>query len=327
VPAGRLLAVLLLLQGRGRLTARELAQELEVSVRTVYRDVEALSAAGVPVYADRGPDGGYRLVEGYRTRLTGLTGAEADTLFLAGAPGPAAELGLGAELAAAQLKLAAALAPELRERAGRIRERFHLDAPGWFREREPTPHLAGLAEAVWQTRRIEVRYRGWGSAPTESDRVLEPLGLVCKAGVWYLVAARPDRPERPARTYRVGRIVALGPGEPFDRPAGFDLAAFWQDWARRFEAAVHTAEMTVRLSPAGFGRLAALWSVTAQRAAERTAGEPDHAGWRSAVIPVESLRHALVEVLKLGPEIEVLAPAELRRSVSEALTAAVDRYR
>ncbi|MEQ7006183.1 WYL domain-containing protein [Actinopolymorpha sp. B17G11] len=189
--ASRLLSVLLLLQGRGRMTARELASELDVSVRTVYRDVESLSAAGVPVYADRGPAGGYQLLDGYRTRLTGLTGDEAESLFVAGIPEPAAaELGLGSVLAAAQLKIMAALPPELRTRAGRIRERVHLDAPGWFREVERPRHLTGVADAVWNQRVIEIRYVRAGSARREVTRTLEPHGLVLKTGVWYL-AARP----------------------------------------------------------------------------------------------------------------------------------------
>src|SRR5512143_4170325 len=156
--ASRLVALLLLLQARGRLTAAELARELEVSVRTVHRDVEALAAAGVPVYAERGPHGGIRLVDGYRTRLTGMTGDEAEALFLAGIPGPAAELGLGTVVAAAQLKVLASLPPEPRTRASRLVERFHLDAGDWFRASQPVPHLAVLSDAVWSSTRIAIDY-------------------------------------------------------------------------------------------------------------------------------------------------------------------------
>src|SRR3954469_8391357 len=200
--ASRLISLLLLLQNRGRMTAQALADELEVSVRTVYRDVESLGAAGVPIYADRGPAGGYQLLDGYRTRLTGLTSDEAGTLFLAGVPGPAAELGLGSVLAAAELKLRASLPGELADRADRVRERFHLDAPGWFRPDEPTPDLSTVAEAVWSSRRLEIRYRRW-KAPREVTRTLDPLGVVLKAGRWYLVAGSATR----TTAYRVSNIL------------------------------------------------------------------------------------------------------------------------
>src|SRR5437773_8305840 len=156
--ASRLVNVLLLLQTRGRLTASELAEQLEVSVRTIYRDVDALSEAGVPIYAERGPGGGVRLVDGYRTRLTGLTPDEAEALFMSGLPGPAAELGLGTVVSAAQLKVLAALPPELRARASRVTQRFHLDAPDWFQASEQLAYLERLATAVWENEQIEIEY-------------------------------------------------------------------------------------------------------------------------------------------------------------------------
>src|SRR5262245_52930524 len=197
--ASRLVSLLLLLQNRGQLTAAEIASELEVSERTVYRDVEALAAAGVPIYAERGPHGGVRLVEGYRTRLTGMTSDEAGAVFLSGLPGPAAELGLGTVMTAARLKVLAAMPTELPARATRPVARFYLDAAGWFRPDEAVPHLPLLAEAVWESRVVRAAYDR-GDEITE--RLLEPLGLVLKGGTWYLVARR----EGEVRTYRVTRV-------------------------------------------------------------------------------------------------------------------------
>jgi predicted DNA-binding transcriptional regulator YafY len=310
--ASRLLSLLLLLQSRGRMTAQQLADELEVSVRTVYRDVEALGASGVPVYADRGPAGGYQLVDGYRTRLTGLTTEEADSLFLAGMPGPAAELGLGAVVAAAQLKVLAALPPELRSRAARIRERFHLDAPGWFRGNEGTPHVAAIAEAVWQQRRLRIRYVRW--AQVEVERTVEPLGLVLKAGNWYLVA-RTDG----LRTYRVSRVLELTAlDETFDRPEGFDLADYWADWSERFEQRMYPMRVTVRMTPNGLRGAQALLGLVAAR--ELRDVEPQ-GEWTTVRVPVESLEHAVVDLLRLGPEVDVLEPPELRARVIARIAA------
>jgi predicted DNA-binding transcriptional regulator YafY len=306
--ASRLLSLLLLLQTRGRMTAQELAEELEVSVRTVYRDIESLGSAGVPVYADRGPAGGYQLLDGYRTRLTGLTGDEAGTLFLAGMPGPAAALGLGSVLAAAQLKLRAALPGELADRADRVRERFHLDAPGWFRTDEPTPHLATVADAVWQARLLEVRYRRW-KAPREVTRTLSPLGVVLKAGRWYLVAAFRDR----VTAYRVVNVLeAALLDEPAQRPAGFDLAGFWRDWTEQYERGVYTAQATVRMTPEALARMAYVFPPEMSRAARAGAGPPGDDGWLTTTVPIESLRHGHIELLKLGADAEVLDPPELR---------------
>src|SRR5215469_7948357 len=174
--ASRLLSLLLLLQTRGRMTAQELASELEVSVRTIYRDVEALSTAGVPLYGDAGHAGGYQLLGGYRTRLTGFTPAEAEALFLSGLPGPAAELGLGSVLAAATLKLRAALPASLRENADRLSERFYLDAPGWYTQSADVPPLPTVAPAVWDRQVNEIRYPRW-KEPAGVIRKIEPYGL------------------------------------------------------------------------------------------------------------------------------------------------------
>ncbi|MER7462774.1 YafY family protein [Streptomyces sp. NPDC097981] len=322
--SSRLLSILLLLQTRGRMTAAELAQELEVSVRTVYRDAEALAEAGVPLYADAGHSGGYRLLDGYRTRLTGLNTGEAEALFLTGMPGPAAELGLGQALSAAQLKLRAALPAELREQADRMRLRFHLDAPGWYAEHEETPYLAQVADAVWRGRVIEVRYRRW-KEPQEVDRRLEPYGLVLKAGRWYLVAA-PAGPEGPAqpRTYRVDQILAVREtAQECGLPEGFELAAHWRRAQEEFHARLHPEEALVRLSPRGAARLTG-----AQARALAACGVPDPelAGWTRAALPVESPEQAEEQFLSLGPEAEVLSPPALRSRIRATLAAMTSRY-
>lgn len=305
--ASRLVNLLLLLQNRGRMTARQLADELEVSVRTVYRDVEALGAAGIPLYGDAGHAGGYRLVDGYRTRLTGLTAHEAQAAFLAALPGAAAELGLGEALSTAQLKLRAALPAELREHAGRIQERFLLDAPGWYGDADRTPHLTAIAGAVWARRVVVLRYRRW-RAPEEIERRVEPYGLVLKAGRWYLVAGGPSG----IRTYRVDQILEVrSPEEEFVVPDGFDLAAYWSGYLADFRDRLHTGEALVRLTPAGARRLGVM---------------PVGDGWTEARVPIESIDHAHGEFLRLGTDIEVLAPAELRDRVAGTVRTLATRY-
>jgi predicted DNA-binding transcriptional regulator YafY len=321
--ATRLLSILMLLQAKGRLTAEELANRLEVSVRTMYRDLDTLQRAGVPLRADVGPAGGYQLVAGYTTRLTGLTTAEADALFLTGMPGPASELGLGAAVAAARLKLHAALPPELRDRAVRILERFHLDPGAWYRESDRPPLLAAVAGAVWDARRIQVRYRRW-KAPSEVTRTLDPHGVVLKAGVWYLVA----RIGEDMRTYRVSQITRLTVlDEHFVRHEGFDLAKYWDAYLIEFSARMHTADATIRLSRDGRARIRELMDVAVATAVETTASTPDPGGWTTAVVPIESLEHARAEFLKFGPELEVVQPQELRSLLKGSATALADLYR
>jgi predicted DNA-binding transcriptional regulator YafY len=324
VRASRLLSILLTLTVRGRVSAAELARELEVSPRTIYRDVEALGGAGVPVYATRGRNGGFALLAGYRTRLTGMTGDEADALFLAGVPGAAADLGLGGVLAATQLKLLAALPPELRERAARIRDTFYLDAPGWLRENDAPPFLATIAEAAWTQRRVDVRYERANRAVV--DRVLEPLGLVLKAGTWYVVAVPAEDDGRGPRTYRVSRVHAAAVrDDSFDRPESFDLEAFWADYQRGYEKRVYSEVALVRLSPAGRELLFLVGPIAARRArTEMTA--PDAEGWVTTRVPIESIRHGHHALLQLGEQVEVVEPVELRRLIAQTSRELAARY-
>lgn len=315
VRASRLLSLLLLLQTRGRMTAPEIARELEVSVRTVYRDVEALSAAGVPVYADRGPVGGYQLLDGYRTRLNGLTAEEASSLFLAGLPGPAAELGLAEVAAAAELKLLAALPPEPRSHASKMRERFLLDVPSWYRSADDVPYLGEVSEAVWGEQSLRMTYRRWGRQDVE--RVVHPYGLVLKGGSWYMVAAPPGGTPR---TYRVARILSLRTlPERFTRPEGFDLAEFWRAYAREFRERMYTAEAVIKLAPGREDLLAYTMGADVITAAVAEAGEPDPEGWTTLTVPIESLTHARWLLLRMGADVEVLEPPELRELMRDAV--------
>ncbi|QFZ73441.1 WYL domain-containing protein [Streptomyces fagopyri] len=311
--SSRLVSILLLLQTRDRMTAAQLAGELEVSVRTVYRDVESLHAAGVPLYGDAGHAGGYRLLDGYRTRLTGLTAGEAEALFLAGVPGPAAELGLGRLLAAAQLKVRAALPRELRFHADRISDRFHLDAPGWYADADDTPYLPAVADAVWNGRVLSVLYRRWRE-PTDVRRRLEPYGLVLKAGRWYVVAGPGPR------TFRVDQILRLDPcDEEFTRPDGFDLAAYWTTYQQDFHDRLHRGEAVIRVAP-GTRLTGAAGDVLAGGGVE----EPD--GWTRVTVPIESVDRAHDEFLAHGAGIEVLEPAGLRDRIARTVTALARLY-
>jgi predicted DNA-binding transcriptional regulator YafY len=322
VRASRLISLVLLLQSRETMTATELARELEVSERTVYRDVLALSAAGVPVYADRGRAGGYRLLGGYRTRLTGLTRDEAEALFLSGLPGPAGDMGLADAVAAAELKVLAALPPSLRDAPARAGQRFHLDVPGWFREAGPPPWLAELARAVWRDRVVELRYR---RGDREVTRTVQPYGLVLKSGIWYLVGRIGDG----HRTYRVDRVVGVEVSEEtFDRDAGFDLGGYWREQAEAFLRDMLRAEVVVRLSAAGLRALR--WAAEAPFAYEEAvaaAGEPDGQGWTVTRLPVESVEVAYGLMLRLGPEVEVLDPPELRARLAGAAERMAALYR
>ncbi len=300
--------MVLLLQSRPSMTAAELARELEVSERTVTRDAQALSEAGVPVYADRGRAGGYRLIGGYRTRLTGLARSEAEALFLSGVPGALREMGLEDAASAARLKVSAALVPPLRDASRTAAQRFHLDAPGWFTEPKSPELLPAVADAVWDDRGVTARYRG---REGEVERELEPYGLVLKAGVWYLCARVPEGGS--FRVYRIDRFTAVTAGEArFERDEEFDLPGFWAERAEQFARSILRAEVVVRLSGDGVRRLPHVVDPASAREALAAAEPAPEDGWRTVTLPVESEQVAHTQLAGLGPEVEVLAPESLR---------------
>lgn len=316
--AGRLLNLLLLLQAHRRMSATRLAAELEVSVRTVLRDIDELSASGVPVRAVRGAEGGFELLEGWRTRLTGLTPAEAQALFVAGAGGPTAQLGLADAGRTAQLKVLASLPQDGQADAHRVAARFHLDAVGWYRREETLPHLAAVAEAVWRERRLKLRYESWKGVV---DRRIDPLGLVVKAGEWYLVA----RAEATIRTYKVANIHAVETGGPFKRPRGFDLERHWRESLARFEAGLYQGTATLRVTERGARALCEM-SAAVSEAVSKSLGEKATKPPFVVTIPIESVDHAAGELLRFGSHCEVLSPPLLRERLASKASEVVRLY-
>ncbi len=305
--ADRLLSLLIEIQTRGLATAESLARRFGVSRRTIYRDVDALATIGVPVYAEHGPGGGFRLVDGYRTRLTGLSHGEIEALMLVGLAAPAADLGLAEHAASARLKLLAALPPGATEAALRTGERFHLDPVDWYRRAPPPPWLQVVSRAVRDGRRLSLDYASWDA---RGHRLVDPLGLVMKAGGWYLVA----RSRGTLRIYRVDQIRdvrVLDDGFPW--PRGFDLARHWQAEVARFEASLRRAKATLRVSPAALSRLEELGSDIAEPVRAAIA---DAHGRRVATVPIESIGHIAPRLLAFADRIEVLKPAALRRAVA-----------
>jgi predicted DNA-binding transcriptional regulator YafY len=324
--ASRLVAIVLLLQNRGRMTAPQLAAELEVSVRTIYRDLDALCTSGVPVYAETGPQGGYRLVEGYQTRLTGLSAEEAEALLLAGVPGPLGDLGLGAAVTGGQRKLLAALPEHLRVQAAKARERYHVDLAVWFSPPAVPPLLGQVAAAVWEDRRVAMGYEP--DVGPSWTREVDPLGLVLKVSTWYMVGARP----RGLRTYRVDRITSIEVlGQPCRRPEGFDLAGYWQQWLADFEARLPAVTVEVRARPEVIPRLRYLVDRRSLASTDwdGRADEDGHAGeggWRRLSVTFERLSEARTALLGLGDLVEVLGPAELRAGIAATARGLAEIY-
>ena len=314
--ASRLLSILMLLQTRGRTSAGALARELEVSERTILRDIDQLSAAGVPLWGERGRNGGFQLRPGWTTQLTGLTEDEASTLLLAGLPGAATELGLGEAAVSARLKLLASVPAPLREGAAAVAERLHIDPADWYRAPDRPAFLREAAHGVWHHQRLRVAYDSWRG---RVRRELEPLGLVLKAGAWYLVAREAGQTE--PRTYRLASMVTMEPGSGrFRRPRSFDLARWWRESSARFEAQLRPLTARVRASPRLMG-----WLVQA-RTPHAVAEGAAAGGWPVVTLPIESIEHGARQVLGYGDEVEVLAPPALRDEVRRLATAAAARH-
>jgi len=306
--ADRLLSLLMLLQTRGRLTAQQLAEELEVSERTIYRDIDALSVAGVPVYAERGAGGGFALLDSYRTNLTGLTEDEVRALFMLSIPAPLADLGVTQALKTALLKLTAALPAARRADEAHVRQRIYLDSVGWFLTEEPAPHLHTLQQAVWEDRSLYLTYRL--PFETQVERLVQPFGLVAKAGVWYVVCRRNGC----MRVYRVSRVMdARFTDETFERPADFDLAAFWKQSCEELEAGQPCYTATVRVAPDLAPYLPHYFGDEIRRQIQ--AATPDEEGWLTLEFTFESLEAARERILGFGRAVEVLSPQALRDTV------------
>lgn len=306
--ADRLLSMLLLLQTHGRMTAQELAKDLEVSVRTIYRDMDALSIAGIPVYAERGPGGGCALVDSYRTTLTGLTQAEVRALFMLGIPAPLAELGVDQDVKSALLKLSASLAASHRLDEEKASQRIYLDPTGWYQVRRPVPLLATIQQALWEDLRLTLIYRL--PFETQVQRVVEPYGLVAKGTSWYLVCGQDQH----IRVHHVSQLVeATLTNEHFARPVDLDLVRFWQAWCEEAERNRPRYPVTVRIAPALSPYLAYHFEDIPDTM--REAGQEPGADWIELTLSFDTLEDARQRILGCGAAIEVIDPPVLRQSV------------
>jgi predicted DNA-binding transcriptional regulator YafY len=313
--ADRLLAILLLLQTRGRMTAQELAVNLEVSERTIYRDITALGTAGVPIYAERGPGGGVSLVENYRSDLTGLKKDEVQALFMLSIPLALRDLGFDQELKAALLKLSAALPSPLRVDEQLVRQRIHIDPRPWEQQRQASfPHLNTVQQAVWMDRVLFVRYFsvvGQWIGPLEAN--IHPYGLVARGGNWYLVGCRRDH----IAVLRVDYLLAAHiTDEDSKRSKEFVLREFWDEWCRESTKNRPYFPVIVRVSPQVIPSLLKLFGEGIQNLLEE-AEQPDQMGWITLELPFEYHEQALEGLLAFGGAVEVLEPIALRYSIQD----------
>jgi predicted DNA-binding transcriptional regulator YafY len=308
--ADRLLSLLMLLETHGKMTAHQLAKELEVSERTIYRDIIALSSSGVPVYTEDGPGGGISLIEDYKTDLTGLNADEVRALAMLNIPEPLVKLGVGRELKAALLKLSASLPSTSRADETRTRQRIHLDASWWFEPEEPIPHLQTIQQALFQGHRLHLTWRDFH---THVEQTLDPYGLVAKSNTWYLVAGGKDH----TRVLRVSRIIEVQMlDETFEYPQEFNLPVFWKSWCEDFKKSRCVFSVTARISPELIQSLPYVFDEHADSILAQ-AGVPDDRGRVTLTLPFDSFEAARARILSWGRAVEVLEPLSLRMSVAD----------
>lgn len=313
--ASRLLSLLMLLQTNGRMTAQELANQLEVSPRTIYRDIDALSAAGVPVYAERGPHGGCDLLDHYRTTLTGLTAAEVEALFMMAIPSVWDDLGLKQTAEAARLKLTASLPTPFQQEAQRVQQRLYLDAAAWFQPPEPTPFLEVVQQAVWTQHRLRITYRL--ASGEWVKRLISPYGLVGKGGIWYTVAKSGHH----LWSCRISRIQeAELTDNHFERPADFDLGAYWREQVYQFEKKKKQYTVSLRVQPQGWQYVVQLFGEGVYYLSVE--------GAKHDIIKLHfpSAEAACLHLLGLPVSVEVVEPHQLRQRLCEMAQQVITHY-
>ncbi len=322
--ADRLLSILMILQAKGKTSVRQLAEELEVSVRTIHRDIDALSSSGVPVYFGRGKNGGVSLMEGYRTNLTGLTADELKALFILGIPASLDELGISRSVKTAIRKLSASLPEDHRHDEINIRQRIYIDWTGWESEKERDATLRDLYTAVWENRKIYLRYLISFSprVKKEFDRIVKPYGLVAKAGEWYLVCDDDIR----IRVYEFSSILeARSTGEEFTRIDDFNLGEFWDKWCTRQKEIHSPISVKVLITPL-LDRYLSYNLDRDFRYRMRNYSTPDQNGFVQAELLFETFEEARTYILGMGNSIEVLKPESLRLSIMDYARQISERY-
>jgi predicted DNA-binding transcriptional regulator YafY len=320
--ADRLLSLLSLLQTRGRMTTDRLAEELEVSRRTVIRDLYALRVAGFPVNTERGPRGGCSLDDDFRNRLLSLNQAELSALFMTSIPAPLVELGVARDLKGALLKLSASLPATRGDVERRVRQRVHLDSIPWAATREPVRHLSALHRAALEDRWVRVTFER--ARQIRSERHIAPYGLVAKATTWYVIWAGDDGR---LRVDRVSRILEADlEDRAFERPADFDLAKFWSAWCERQEANGSRFEVTACVSDAA---LDALRSVAAVRVDAMPANRTPTDSVRPHRVRMTfgSIEEARGDLLAFGGSVDVVEPLALRLTLADFAQQTLDVHR